>query len=182
MFHQFSVFSMASSAGQRLKHALRRKVFHVFASLAALQAVASLVCSLQSQGRPWVLAFARPNFQGSKFANWISDSVMLGRYPYVEPSRLPDPAAGKARLAKLLDADIDVFVSLVSELPPQSQHEGDIEGFGGYKKPVLGLASGQDKDFAVRERDVRFLHFPTARLVFPFEGTLASWHNHLFQN
>lgn len=117
--------------------------------------------------------FRYTNMRRSGYANWISDQVMLGRYPYVEPSRLRDPAKAKARLAEILNAGVDVFVSLVAELPSQPQHQGKINGFGSYYGPVKTLASGKDPDHKVSKRDVKFLHFPIWDLDVPSSGQLT---------
>jgi len=112
----------------------------------------------------------RKTFAGSGYANWISDNIMLGRYPYVEPSRLRSEDAGQARLAELLRAGIDVFVSLVGELPPQehsSWSRGSIDGFGGYANPVKAMVSGKDSRFELPKREVKFLYFPITDLSTP---------------
>ncbi|CAE8680112.1 unnamed protein product, partial [Polarella glacialis] len=98
---------------------------------------------------------SRPDFRGSGYANWVADRILLGRFPYVEPSRLRGPEAGRRRLVEVLGAGVDVFVSLISELPPQWEHEGQIRGFTGYYAPVRELAAGYETP-----RDVKFLHFP----------------------
>lgn len=47
------------------------------------------------------------------YANWIvPGSVMLGRYPYVEPSRCRSYDVGEAQLTALLEAGITTFVCL----------------------------------------------------------------------
>lgn len=47
------------------------------------------------------------------FANWlIPGRVMLGRYPFVEPSRCRSRDVGEEQLRQLLNAGITVFVSL----------------------------------------------------------------------
>ncbi|PNH00443.1 hypothetical protein TSOC_013733, partial [Tetrabaena socialis] len=58
----------------------------------------------------------------SDSANWlIPGSVMLGRYPYVEPSRCLRREQGDKHLALILEAGVTTFVSLQAELPPQAQ-------------------------------------------------------------
>lgn len=47
------------------------------------------------------------------FANWlIPGRVMLGRYPFVEPSRCRSRDVGEEQLRQLLSAGITAFVSL----------------------------------------------------------------------
>jgi hypothetical protein len=47
------------------------------------------------------------------FANWlVPGSLMLGRYPYCEPSRCTSHAKGETQLQKVLEAGITTFVSL----------------------------------------------------------------------
>ena len=119
------------------------------------------------------LDFRSTDFVGSGYANFISDDVVLGRFPFVEPSRLRDPKAGRARLAEVLGAGVDVFVSLIDELPPQEQHLGNIDGFWGYYRPVQELASGEDPEHPVDPREVKFLHFPIVDMrTPPFEQLL----------
>lgn len=49
----------------------------------------------------------------SDFANWIiPGSVLLGRYPFIEPSRCLTRAQGEMHLSQILEADIDTFVCL----------------------------------------------------------------------
>jgi hypothetical protein len=47
------------------------------------------------------------------FANWlIPGAVMLGRYPYCEPSRCNSHEKGEQQLQKILEAGITTFISL----------------------------------------------------------------------
>ncbi len=47
------------------------------------------------------------------FANWlIPGVVMLGRYPYCEPSRCTSYDKGEAQLEKIVESGITTFVSL----------------------------------------------------------------------
>mmetsp|Transcript_18848 Transcript_18848/g.52798 ORF Transcript_18848/g.52798 Transcript_18848/m.52798 type:complete len:321 (-) Transcript_18848:255-1217(-) len=84
----------------------------------------------------WALDSSFPDSHSfSSYANWlVPGSVMLGRYPYVEPSRLTDVEQGEAQLEKILRAGITTFVSLQAELPPQEQMKlGGLNGFLPYK-------------------------------------------------
>jgi len=108
-------------------------------------------------------------FRGSGYANWISKQILLGRYPYLEPSRVRDEELGRRRLAELLgEGGVDVFVSLISELPSQEEHGGRrIDGFTGYYDAVNELAKGNDPVHPITPRQVRFLHFPIDDLSAP---------------
>ncbi|KXZ46719.1 hypothetical protein GPECTOR_41g684 [Gonium pectorale] len=56
------------------------------------------------------------------FANWlIPGSVLLGRYPYVEPSRCLRREQGEEQLKKILETGVTTLVSLQAELPPQEK-------------------------------------------------------------
>eukprot|EP00971_Amphidinium_carterae_P115951 2296812-Amphidinium_carterae.1 len=108
-------------------------------------------------------------FRGSGYANWISKQILLGRYPYLEPSRVSNKEVGRRRLAEILGAGgVDVFVSLISELPSQEEHGGrTIDGFTGYYDAVTALAAGNDPVHPLTPRQVRFLHFPIDDLSTP---------------
>ncbi|KAJ9529462.1 hypothetical protein QJQ45_013819 [Haematococcus lacustris] len=54
------------------------------------------------------------------FANWLVPGwVLLGRYPYCEPSRCPSYEKGEQQLEKIISAGISTFVCLQAEVPPQ---------------------------------------------------------------
>ncbi|KAG2430152.1 hypothetical protein HXX76_010251 [Chlamydomonas incerta] len=62
------------------------------------------------------------NVAFTDFANWlIPGSVMLGRYPYVEPSRCLRREQGEKQLQRILETGVTTFVSLQAELPPQDK-------------------------------------------------------------
>ena len=49
----------------------------------------------------------------SDFANWlIPDKLLVGRYPYVEPSRCKTYEEGEQKLQQILKAGITTFISL----------------------------------------------------------------------
>lgn len=49
----------------------------------------------------------------SDFANWlIPDKLLVGRYPYVEPSRCKTYEEGEKKLQQILKAGITSFISL----------------------------------------------------------------------
>jgi alanine transaminase len=49
----------------------------------------------------------------SDFANWlIPDKLLVGRYPYVEPSRCKTYEDGEKKLQQILKAGITSFISL----------------------------------------------------------------------
>eukprot|EP00955_Chlamydomonas_euryale_P087051 364265-Chlamydomonas_euryale.AAC.17 len=50
----------------------------------------------------------------------VRTQVMLGRYPYVEPSRCPDAEQGQAQMAAIMDAGITTFVCLQMYCRPTS--------------------------------------------------------------
>eukprot|EP01026_Neomeris_dumetosa_P022316 TRINITY_DN19249_c0_g2_i1.p1 TRINITY_DN19249_c0_g2~~TRINITY_DN19249_c0_g2_i1.p1 ORF type:complete len:254 (-),score=8.52 TRINITY_DN19249_c0_g2_i1:392-1153(-) len=98
------------------------------------------------------------------FANWvIKGRLMLGRYPYVEPSRCRLSQVGKKQLDKILSQNIDTFVCLQEELPPQQKlRPTGKRGFlpyDAYCKIVAG-----EKNF---EREMLFLHYPIVDLDIP---------------
>jgi len=84
-----------------------------------------------------------------------------------------DPDKGRRQLAEILLGGVDVFVSLISELPPQWEHQGKIAGFVGYHAPVMELATGKDPRYPVEPREVKFLHFPIDDLTAPNLGQLS---------
>lgn len=74
------------------------------------------------------------------YANWlIPGHLMVGRYPYVEPSRCPDRAKGEAQVLKIVQAGITTFVCLQEELP--SQDKMTIGGSRGFL-PYMSIANG----------------------------------------
>lgn len=49
----------------------------------------------------------------SDFANWlIPDALLVGRYPYVEPSRCKSYEEGEQKLQQILKAGVTSFISL----------------------------------------------------------------------
>eukprot|EP00884_Botryococcus_braunii_P013378 jgi/Botrbrau1/22040/Bobra.0024s0052.1 len=68
----------------------------------------------------------------SSLANWlIPGSLMIGRYPHVEPSRCRTHDKGDEQIQELLEkAGIRTFVSLQAETPPQEEMKvGGVRGF-----------------------------------------------------
>lgn len=76
----------------------------------------------------------------TSFGNWlIPGRLMLGRYPFIEPSRCRSREMGEAQLKQLLEAGITTFICLQEELPPQAELTvGGHNGFQAYK-PIAGL-------------------------------------------
>lgn len=76
----------------------------------------------------------------STYANWlIPGRLMLGRYPFIEPSRRLTREQGEQQLAQILTAGVTTFISLQAELPEQSQiPAGGVGGFLAYR-PVADL-------------------------------------------
>jgi len=69
---------------------------------------------------------------------------MLGRYPFIEPSRCKIRADGEAQLAAILDTGVTAFVCLQAELPPQSDLPvGGVGGFLPYRPTVTLMASAR---------------------------------------
>jgi alanine transaminase len=69
---------------------------------------------------------------------------MLGRYPFIEPSRCKTRAEGEAQLAAILDAGVTAFVCLQAELPPQANLPvGGVGGFLPYRPTVTLMASAR---------------------------------------
>lgn len=53
------------------------------------------------------------NHTFSNFANWlIPGTLLVGRYPYVEPSRCKTYEEGEQKLQQILDTGVTTFVSL----------------------------------------------------------------------
>jgi len=69
---------------------------------------------------------------------------MLGRYPFIEPSRCKTRAEGEAQLAAILDTGVTAFVCLQAELPPQADLPvGGLNGFLPYRPTVTLMASAR---------------------------------------
>jgi hypothetical protein len=71
----------------------------------------------------------------ASYANWlIPGRLLVGRYPYVEPSRCASYDQGEAQLDDIMAAGVHVFVSLQAEVPPQGDMKvGGVGGFMPYK-------------------------------------------------
>lgn len=71
----------------------------------------------------------------SDFANWlIPDKLLVGRYPYVEPSRCKTYEDGEKKLQQILKAGITSFISLQAEVPSQDELRlAGVNGFMPYK-------------------------------------------------
>uniref|UniRef100_A0A383V636 Tyrosine specific protein phosphatases domain-containing protein n=1 Tax=Tetradesmus obliquus TaxID=3088 RepID=A0A383V636_TETOB len=71
----------------------------------------------------------------SDFANWlVPGSLLVGRYPYVEPSRCKSYQEGEAKLEQILKAGITTFMSLQAEVPAQAELAlRGVNGFMPYK-------------------------------------------------
>ncbi|KAK9866935.1 hypothetical protein WJX84_005659 [Apatococcus fuscideae] len=79
----------------------------------------------------------------TEYANWlIPEHVMLGRYPFIEPSRVSSRERGERQLREILQAGIDTFVCLQAELPPQAElRNAGMGGFLPYKATASLLHS-----------------------------------------
>ena len=71
----------------------------------------------------------------TEYSNWVVPGhVMVGRYPYVEPSRCLSRDMGDRQLEQILQAGVTTFVGLQAELPPQTVMTlGGKDGFLPYK-------------------------------------------------
>lgn len=77
---------------------------------------------------------------------------MLGRYPYVEPSRCLTRNEGDAQLKAIIAAGITTFVSLQQELPPQHEMRlAGIDGFLPYRAPAQIIAAGRSEPPSLEE-------------------------------
>ena len=122
------------------------------------------------------------------FANWLrapgcagaegGGSVMVGRYPFVEPSSKGPfadagpraPEVGRENLRALLGADIDTFVCLQDELPPQGEMPaGGIGGFLRYDEEVAALAKEAGGD----PSGLEFVKFSIVDMSVPTQDYLA---------
>lgn len=73
-----------------------------------------------------------------EWCNWIiPDRVILGRFPYIEPSRCPDPEMGEKHLRALVDHRVTTFVCLQDELGPQTAMTDPVAHGGGLFHPYL---------------------------------------------
>lgn len=71
----------------------------------------------------------------SDFANWlVPDKLLVGRYPYVEPSRCKSYEDGEKKLQQILKAGVTTFISLQAEVPAQEDMRlAGVAGFMPYK-------------------------------------------------
>eukprot|EP00241_Pyramimonas_parkeae_P012356 CAMPEP_0114254428 /NCGR_PEP_ID=MMETSP0058-20121206/16971_1 /TAXON_ID=36894 /ORGANISM="Pyramimonas parkeae, CCMP726" /LENGTH=295 /DNA_ID=CAMNT_0001368641 /DNA_START=62 /DNA_END=949 /DNA_ORIENTATION=- len=104
------------------------------------------------------------------FANWLVPGVvLLGRYPYVEPSRCFDDATGAAQIAQVASS-MDptrplTYVCLQDELPSQSDSWSSFEHSGGVFKPYYSTAIEAAE--ANNASTPEFLHFRIVDLSVP---------------
>lgn len=87
------------------------------------------------------------------YANWlIRGRLMLGRYPFVEPSRVLDRQTGERQISEILDAGITTFVCLQAELPPQAKIPvGGYNGFLSYAPVASLMAKAREGPIDVEE-------------------------------
>jgi hypothetical protein len=70
---------------------------------------------------------------------------MVGRYPFIEPSRCTSREQGEAQLQAILETGITEFVSLQAEVPPQADMPvRGVKGFMPYKATADLMAAGAD--------------------------------------
>ncbi|KAK9857253.1 hypothetical protein WJX84_009979 [Apatococcus fuscideae] len=91
----------------------------------------------------------------SNFANWlIPQHLMLGRYPFIEPSRLSSRERGEQQLRQILQAGIDTFVCLQAKLPPQEDlRNAGVGGFLPYKATATLLSSSMGGPPSLQESE-----------------------------
>lgn len=80
-----------------------------------------------------------------ELCNWlIPGRLLLGRYPYCEPSRCKSRDEGEVQLKELVqDAGVTAFICLQDELPPQDDMTiGGKGGFLPYKATAQLMAAG----------------------------------------
>ncbi|MEW5305002.1 MAG: hypothetical protein WDW36_007574 [Sanguina aurantia] len=135
------------------------------------------------------------------FSNWIvPGSVMLGRYPHVEPSLCTSRKQGEQQLTAILEAGVTTFISLQAELPPQSDLTlAGLNGFlpyrataeliqaayndlppmdsmNGLRNPSLDkfLPPKKKPTTSWNARQLHFLHSPIVDLSIPQKETLRA--------
>lgn len=81
--------------------------------------------------------------QFSSYANWIiPGQFMVGRYPFIEPSRCTNREQAEKQLRDILETGIRTFISLQDELPPQkAMRLGGVNGFVPYKPTAELIAA-----------------------------------------
>ena len=87
------------------------------------------------------------------YANWIIPGhVMLGRYPYVEPSRCHTRDQGDSQLETIMHAGPTTFVCLQSEVPPQDQIRlAGVDGFLPYRAAAQLVAASMSEPPSMEE-------------------------------
>ncbi|KAL4423893.1 hypothetical protein ABPG75_001194 [Micractinium tetrahymenae] len=109
------------------------------------------------------------------FANWlIPGRVMLGRYPFVEPSRCRSRDVGEEQLRQLLAAGITTFVSLQAEIPEQSAMRiGGVDGFVPYRPSATLLATALSPPPSIEE--IAALRTPELDRYLPPRRRPSAW-------
>ncbi|KAL3143255.1 hypothetical protein ABBQ38_002104 [Trebouxia sp. C0009 RCD-2024] len=95
------------------------------------------------------------NVKFTPYANWlIPGHLMVGRYPYVEPSRCRRREKGEAQVRKVVEAGITTFVCLQEELPAQDKMKiGGHRGFMPYMAVAQGIAASLNGPGKTAEMD-----------------------------
>ena len=77
------------------------------------------------------------------YANWLlPGSLMLGRYPFIEPNRCPTREQGEAQLDTIIRAGVTTFYCLQAELAPQEELRlAGQNGFMPYYAPATLIAA-----------------------------------------
>eukprot|EP00891_Asterochloris_glomerata_P005205 jgi/Astpho2/5205/fgenesh1_pg.00074_%23_27_t len=89
------------------------------------------------------------------YANWIIPGhLMLGRYPYIEPSRCQARAKAEKQLDMILRAGITTFICLQEELPSHDDMKiGGHNGFMPYKAVAQMMAASLSGPVTQEELD-----------------------------
>eukprot|EP01023_Acetabularia_acetabulum_P054056 TRINITY_DN6070_c0_g1_i1.p1 TRINITY_DN6070_c0_g1~~TRINITY_DN6070_c0_g1_i1.p1 ORF type:complete len:246 (-),score=28.98 TRINITY_DN6070_c0_g1_i1:165-902(-) len=114
----------------------------------------------------------------SAYCNWVMEGrLMLGRYPYVEPSRCTDLEQGKKQLEAILAQGIDTFICLQAELPSQKQLSfNGSAGFLPYAQACEDIALSMDS-----KRDILFVHEPIIDLSIPSQQQMTGLVDNMIQ-
>lgn len=109
------------------------------------------------------------------FGNWlIPGRLMLGRYPFVEPSRCRSRDVGEEQLRQLVKAGVTTFVCLQAEIPPQEEMRiGGVDGFVPYRAAATLLASALSPPPSIEE--ISALRTPELDRFLPPRRHPAAW-------
>lgn len=99
---------------------------------------------------------------------------MLGRYPFVEPSRCRSREVGEEQLRQLIAAGVTTFISLQAEIPEQSAMRiGGVDGFVPYRASATLLATAMSPPPSIEE--IAALRTPDLDRFLPPRRRPAAW-------